>query len=420
MNELPICDKIISYCPWISYSRVNGRAFLGPLITAFAIVVGAAKLNAGSATWNLNPTSNDWNTAANWTPETVPDEFTDVATFDVSNITDISVASEFALDSIVFNPGATAYTFVISQPYIGNIDFAGAGVINNSGVTQNFDCIGNVGFDGDSTAGNDVRYTNKRLFNPTTWISFTGSSNAGTATFINQGNSADFEEGRILFFDTSSVANSSIINEEGDSAGGFTGFLDSSTAANSTITSEPGGAVQFNDNSTAGSATLIADGGAIQFKNSATGQLARVELIDRGVLDLIGPDNPAGVTIGSLEGDSTGKVHLGTRHLTVGGNGLSTTFDGVLSGSGALVKSGNEKLTLTGANTYTGGTTITGGTLLAQAMIGSVTGTGPVQVNADTFGGTGSVSGPVTVGTGTGPRAFLAPGSKRPGQSFDS
>jgi hypothetical protein len=27
---------------------------------------------AGSAHWNLNPTSGDWNTAANWTPNEVP------------------------------------------------------------------------------------------------------------------------------------------------------------------------------------------------------------------------------------------------------------------------------------------------------------------------------------------------------------
>src|SRR6266481_1802477 len=46
---------------------------------------------SGSATWNLNPTSTDWNTAANWTPETVPNGTTDIATFDVSDVTDVLV-----------------------------------------------------------------------------------------------------------------------------------------------------------------------------------------------------------------------------------------------------------------------------------------------------------------------------------------
>jgi len=44
---------------------------------------------AGSATWNLNPVDNNWITAANWTPETVPYSETDVATFGASNVTDL-------------------------------------------------------------------------------------------------------------------------------------------------------------------------------------------------------------------------------------------------------------------------------------------------------------------------------------------
>ncbi|ECC5256892.1 TPA: autotransporter-associated beta strand repeat-containing protein [Salmonella enterica subsp. enterica] len=42
------------------------------------------------------------------------------------------------------------------------------------------------------------------------------------------------------------------------------------------------------------------------------------------------------------------------------------TFDNVISGSGQVVKSGDDALTLSGANTYTGGTTISGGTLVAS------------------------------------------------------
>ena len=125
------------------------------------------------------------------------------------------------------------------------------------------------------------------------------------------------------------------------------------------------------------------------------------------------------MAIGSLEGDSTGEVRLGKRQLTIGGNGLSTIFGGLIKDDinqiGSVVKTGSESLTLTNANTYAGGTTITGGTLIAQNRTGSATGTGPVQANAGTFGGTGTVTGAVTVGAGTGPRAFLAPGVKRPG-----
>jgi len=83
---------------------------------------------AGSATWNLNPTSNDWNTAANWTPATVPNDPADIATFDVSSVTTISL--EYVdLSGIIFNPGASAFTIVGSL----GIDFYGAGITNNSG-----------------------------------------------------------------------------------------------------------------------------------------------------------------------------------------------------------------------------------------------------------------------------------------------
>src|SRR5262249_4666869 len=87
---------------------------------------------AGSATWNLNPTNDDWYTAANWTPATVPNGPSDIATFDVSTVTDISM--EYVdLSEIIFNPGASAFT--IHANY-SELNFFGAGITNNSGVVQ--------------------------------------------------------------------------------------------------------------------------------------------------------------------------------------------------------------------------------------------------------------------------------------------
>jgi hypothetical protein len=61
-----------------------------PLII-LAVIFATQSAHAGSATWNLNPTSNDWNTVENWTPATVPYGVTDVATFAVSNMTNVMV-----------------------------------------------------------------------------------------------------------------------------------------------------------------------------------------------------------------------------------------------------------------------------------------------------------------------------------------
>jgi len=61
----------------------------------------------GSATWNLNPTSGEWNTAANWTPATVPDGPSDVATFGLSNQTSVVLNANVELGQIVFDAGAS-------------------------------------------------------------------------------------------------------------------------------------------------------------------------------------------------------------------------------------------------------------------------------------------------------------------------
>ena len=76
--------------------------------------------------------------------------------------------------------------------------------------------------------------------------------------------------------------------------------------------------------------------------------------------------------------------------LTVGGNN-SSTYAGVLSGSGSLTMAGNGTLILSGSNGYSGGTTINGGILgiNADAALGNsaggvtFSGNGTLQAAAD-------------------------------------
>ena len=77
-------------------------------------------------------------------------------------------------------------------------------------------------------------------------------------------------------------------------------------------------------------------------------------------------------------------------------NAWNIELDGVLSGTGALNKTGNGTLTLTGADNYAGGTTNNGGTLRVNGSIAS-----SVTVNnGATNGGSGMISGNVTVNGG--------------------
>jgi rhamnogalacturonan endolyase len=96
---------------------------------------------------------------------------------------------------------------------------------------------------------------------------------------------------------------------------------------------------------------------------------------------------------------------------SVGALNLNSTFDGRINdstGAVALTKVGTGLFILTGTNTYTGNTTINGGTLLVNNGGGSATGGSTVTVaSGGTLGGTGMITGPVTVNLS----GALAPGN---------
>lgn len=98
--------------------------------------------------------------------------------------------------------------------------------------------------------------------------------------------------------------------------------------------------------------------------------------INAGTLAL----NNVSQTIGSLAG--AGAVTLGTGTLTTGGNGSNTSYSGIISGTGGLVKLGSGTLSLSGANTYSGGTLLSQGVLVLAKN--NALGTGSLQTAQDT------------------------------------
>ena len=110
---------------------------LAPLVDRDFFITFQRTTQAGSATWNLNPTNGDWNTAANWMPATVPNGLSDIATFEASNTTNISLSSSVTLNGITFEAGASMFTITSPSSFAGFL-INGVGVTNNSGVEQTF------------------------------------------------------------------------------------------------------------------------------------------------------------------------------------------------------------------------------------------------------------------------------------------
>lgn len=259
------------------------------LFLTFAFILSAQTSDAGSATWNLNPSSGDWNTAANWTPALVPNGPGSVATFALSNTTDVSLSVNTEVNGIAFNPGASAFTIIASPRLI--LTISGFGIANNSGVVQDFMTTidgngqtGTINFTNNATAGNSTSFTNEGgmlVGAPGTATNFSNNSNAGSATITNNGGTFVNAQGGITnFAGAATAANATIFNRGGMAGGarnGSTFFFGNSNAGTAQILNDtgvpdtPGGLTEFFDSSVAGSASFINNAsGATYFANSSS------------------------------------------------------------------------------------------------------------------------------------------------------
>jgi autotransporter-associated beta strand protein len=356
------------------------------LVLILATDTNSAK--AGSGTWTGAYLWNrySWEQEENWDTNTYPTTKDDVATFGAIGTTLIFVAaytSGIAPGTMIFEPGASAYTF---KPEYTGLTLTRDGIINNSGVTQTF----------------QVELSS---------LNFEAHANAGSQTMI----SVDGSNGEVNFYDKSNAGEATIEAAKGRiGGGGKILFHDNSSADHATLIAGPAdrtdsdaGYIFFNDRSQGGDAKVILSGGE---PGKVPGQL---EIYARA-------SDSKDVTIGSLEG--AGNVTLAQQYATyaanlvVGKNDVSTTFGGVIwygyyfLNDGNLTKIGKGTLTLTGANLHRGGTFVKRGTLSVDNTTGSGTGTGPVTVEGGTLAGTGTIAGAVTVGTGAGRGATLAGG----------
>jgi autotransporter-associated beta strand protein len=291
---------------------------------------------------------------------------------------------------MIFQSSASPY--IIGTAPNGNIlTMSGAGVTNNSGVSQiiavlpTFSGPGGISFTNSATAGNQIGYPNNGVsFGTPPVMHFMDSSNAGTASFTNSGSFANGIDGSLILFADSSSGDHAILTNNG-----------------ATVSGGGGGVTRFMNTSHAGNATVIANAGqnggkgaVIEFRDRADGGQATVQVFGNGTLQIVDFVR-SNLTIGSLEGDGVVILDSPTL-LQVGKNGRSTTFAGTIQGSGGLKKVGRGTLELTGASTYANATLVEEGTLLVNNVTGSAT-TG-VTVTSGTLGGSGTIDALVQVG----------------------
>lgn len=162
-------------------------------IAAFALMITDIA-HAGTATWSATPVSGNWNTAANWVPMRVPNGSSDIARFDFSNQTGISLSANAEVSGIAFNAGASPYTITVDPTH--ELVISGEGITNNSGITQDFVANvdlnegrrGTISFHNSATAGDLVAFDNRSSQSEEViGTAFFDTSTAGNATFINRG-----------------------------------------------------------------------------------------------------------------------------------------------------------------------------------------------------------------------------------------
>lgn len=433
------------------------RLFLLPLSLGLATLGLGQSAFSGSATWLTNPASNNWNTATNWTPTTVPNGASDTATFSSSNTTAISLTASVPVDAVVFQPGASAFT-ITPLPGV-SLTLGGAGLANNSGATQNFVTGGDTNFNSGkiiftngAAAGSDAVFTalgGIRLGGPGGLMQFFGNASAASSTFeVKGGEARGAQGGRIEFNDSSTAAESLFFCRAGglDTGGGLVDFADDASggAANfvlegATFSRSNGGYVIYEDSSGAGQSSYAvaggtvagAAGGILQFVEGTSAENAIITLESGAVAGAQGAfltfsgavafgaasAGDANITINGgvglgaearFSGDATG----GTARFTMSGNGrldLSGEFDhplqiGSIAGTGGVVLLGGRNLTAGSNNLSTtfAGTLQDGG--FSGGTGGSLTevGTGTLTLTAaGTYTGGTNVNGGALVVTNT-------------------
>jgi autotransporter-associated beta strand protein len=359
------------------------------LATMASVALLTATAHGQDATWQGGQ---DFNNPGNWSPPVVP---TGTAFFGPAAATSLFFLQTTNVGGFTFNAGAPNYSFNFNVPGAPNsLTFTGAGILNNSSGVPTFSLTENnalLSFGNSSTAANAAINIDRRVAVPGTQpptLMFNDTSTAGAANISNQ-------RGIIDFNGNSSAGTATIFS----AILAQVNFNDSSSAGRATITNGIAGQVTFNDSSSAGSAN-ITNNSSLLFGDSSSAGSATIT--NNGRL---------GFEFSSSAGNAI--VHTTNGGLTefrLNASGGQARFITDAGGTFDISQSGLNSVTvgsIEGAGTYQlgGRQLITGTNDLSTTVSGEITGTGGSLVKTGsgtlTLAGSNSYTSQTIVQNGT-------------------
>lgn len=432
-----------------SYYYYVISSFATPLESANSIEVLGVPAGV-SASWSTTATTGNWSNGANWSGLTAPvspallsfdTSTTDTLTNDIDNLELARIAFNTGADAFVINGDSillgndinnnATKAQVINLPMqinrtvainaiAGDISLSGP-ISGSGGIVKNGRATLNIAGANTFAGGLTLNGTNAGGWPPNTATALTGvgtgaigaplSGPAGTGPIIMNGGALMNNNTAVLFNDI--IVKDSVKSYLYSNGGGLTfagrmlgnGVIEHDGAST--------GGLHLNGDNREFTGTFISvnrsSNHRIRFNVATAGSAKANWIFNNGFTDGQGFTFTDTIRFGAMSGGGQLRRDNGAPVISIGALNTNTTFFGIITGALTIIKEGTGTLRFTGANNYSGNTTVTGGTLLIDST-GQITSN--TSVVAGTIGGIGKCTGAVTVGTGAGTGAMLAPGSQ--------